>query len=337
VRDASTGQTNIMSCGFLWLCQGYYRHSEGYTPEWPGMASFKGQIIHPQKWPEGLSTLGKRVVVIGSGATAATLIPALADKCAHATMLQRSPTYFRTAANANELANTLRALDVSQEWTHEIVRRKILFDQAAYIKRSKQEPEVVKRELIDNVRTFLGEDFDVEKHFMPSYRPWQQRLAYVPDGDLFRAIAAKKASVVTDNIDCFTESGIKLKSGEVLPADIIVTATGSNMNVLGDISFTVDGKPLDFHQTVTYRGAMFSGVPNFVWTLGYARASWTLRVDLLGDFVCRMLKQMAAQKVGVVTPVFQADAEHASPPSQALGRQRQLQCGLHVAHFAFDA
>ena len=306
VRDGSTGKTQSVSCGFLWMCQGYYRHGEGFTPEWPSMETFKGQIIHPQTWPENQNLEGKRVVVIGSGATAATLVPAIADKCAHVTMLQRSPTYFRTAPNANELANTLRELDVPQEWTHEIVRRKSLSDQSAFTKRAMLEPEVVKQELIANVRSFLGEDFDVEKHFAPSYRPWQQRLAYIPNGDLFQAIAAKKATVVTDDIECFTEGGIKLKSGEVLPADIIVTATGFHLSAMGEIPFAVDGKPVDFHQTVIYRGTMFSGVPNMAWMFGYLRASWTLRVDLLGDYVCRLLKQMSDKKMGVVTPVFEA-------------------------------
>lgn len=312
VRDGGTGNTQNFTCNFLWMCQGYYRHGKGFTPVWPGMDDFKGSIIHPQTWPDDLDYTGKRVVVIGSGATAATLVPAIADKCAHVTMLQRSPTYFRTAANANELANTLRELKVPQEWTHEIVRRKVLFDQSAFTKRAMQEPNIVKQELIENVRTFLGPDFDVERHFAPSYRPWQQRLAYIPNGDLFQAIADKKASVVTDSIECFTAEGIQLKSGEVLPADIIVTATGFHLSSPGEIPFTVDGKLVDFHQTVTYRGTMFSGVPNMAWMFGYLRASWTLRVDLLGDYVCRILKQMDDKKMGVVTPVFQA--EKASSP-----------------------
>ncbi len=306
VRDGATNKVKHCSCNFLWMCQGYYRHGEGFTPVWPGMETFKGQIIHPQTWPENLNCEGKRVVVIGSGATAATLVPAIADKCAHVTMLQRSPTYFRTAPNANELANTLRELEVPQEWTHEIVRRKSLLDQSTFTKRAMQEPEVVKQELIENVRSFLGKEFDVEKHFAPSYRPWQQRLAYIPDGELFKAIAEKKASVVTDHIECFTSEGIKLKSGETLPADIIVTATGFHLSSPGEIAFTVDGKPVDFHKTVIYRGTMFSGVPNMAWMFGYLRASWTLRVDLLGDYVCRMLNQMSTQGSGVVTPQLRA-------------------------------
>ena len=310
VRDGLTDQVKRFSCNFLWMCQGYYRHGKGYTPEWPGMADFGGQMVHPQTWPADLAYKGKRIVVIGSGATAATLVPAIADDCEHVTMLQRSPTYFRTAANANEMADTLRQLDIPQEWTHEIVRRKVLFDQSAFTKRAMLEPDVVKRELVENVRSYLGDSFDVEKHFSPHYRPWQQRLAFIPDADLFRAVAAGKASVVTDDIACFTANGIKLKSGVELPADIIVTATGFHLSSPGEIPFTVDGQKLDFHKTVIYRGTMFSGVPNMAWMFGYLRASWTLRVDLLGDYVCRMLNQMGAQGLGVVTPTLRAsDAE----------------------------
>ena len=306
VLDGTTKQLKHISCNFLWMCQGYYRHGEGYTPEWPGMENFAGKIVHPQTWPENLAYKGKRVVVIGSGATAATLVPAIAPDCEHVTMLQRSPTYFRTAANANELANTLRQLDVPQEWIHEIVRRKVLFDQSAFTKRAMLEPDVVKQELIENVRSYLGKDFDVEKHFSPHYRPWQQRLAFIPDADLFHAVASGKASVVTDAIECFTATGIKLKSGVELPADIIVTATGFHLSSPGEIPFTVDGKLLDFHKTVIYRGTMFSGVPNMAWMFGYLRASWTLRVDLLGDYVCRMLNDMGKQGSSVVTPTLRS-------------------------------
>ncbi len=289
---SDTGEARRFTTNFLWMCQGYYRHSEGYTPEWPGLDRFQGQIVHPQTWPQDIDLAGKNVVVIGSGATAATLIPAIANECGHVTMLQRSPTYFIPGRNANDLADTLRELQVDESWIHEIVRRKILFDQAKFTQRSFEEPEAVKRELIGMVRAYLGPDFDVETHFTPRYRPWRQRIAFVPDGDIFRGIRAGKASVVTDEIECFTERGILLKSGEELRADIIVTATGFNMNVLGDIDFTVDGKSLVFSDTVTYRGMMFTGLPNLVWVFGYFRASWTLRADLVADFVCRLLAHM---------------------------------------------
>jgi cation diffusion facilitator CzcD-associated flavoprotein CzcO len=304
-----TGEGVSFTANFLWMCQGYYRHSQGYTPEWDGMESFEGPIVHPQTWPEDLDYKDKNVVVIGSGATAATLIPAIAGDCAHVTMLQRSPTYFIPGRNVNELADQLRVLDIDESWIHEITRRKILHDQAAITQLSFEQPEVLKAELIKGVRHYLGPDFDVEKHFTPRYRPWQQRIAFVPDGDVFKGIASGKASVVTDEIDRFTERGIRLKSGEELEADIIVTATGFNLSVLGDINFAIDGQPLDFSKTVTYRGMMFTGVPNMLWIFGYFRASWTLRVDLLGDFVCRLLNHMEKKGLKRVEPVLRPEDE----------------------------
>ena len=287
---------------FLWMCQGYYRHSEGYTPEWSGMENFKGQIVHPQNWPETLDYAGKNVVVIGSGATAATLVPAIAPECGHVTMLQRSPTYFRIGRNAIPLAEELRALKIDEAWIHEIVRKKILQEQDMFARRSVTEPEVVKQELLSGVRAYMGPDYDVESHFLPSYRPWRQRIAFIPDGDLFQEIKGGKASMVTDEIDRFTDTGILLKSGKVLAADIIITATGFNLNVLGDIDFAIDDKPLVFSDTVTYRGMLFTGVPNLAWVFGYFRASWTLRADLVGDFVCRLLNHMEEKGVTRVTP-----------------------------------
>ena len=294
------------TANFLWMCQGYYRHSEGYTPTWDGMADFKGQIIHPQTWPESLDYKGKNVIVIGSGATAATLVPAIAGDCAHVTMLQRSPTYFRTGRNAIALAEELRALQVQEEWIHEIVRKKILYEQDIFTRRSFTEPEKVKQELLGAVRAELGPDYDL-KHFTPSYRPWRQRIAFVPDADLFRGIASGKASVVTGEIERFTETGIQLKSGDALEADIIITATGFHLNVLGDIAFSIDGEPLDFSKTVTYRGMMFTGIPNMAWVFGYFRASWTLRADLVGDFVCRLLNHMKHKGARSVVPTLRPE------------------------------
>ena len=300
--NTATGEPVRFTANFLWMCQGYYRHSEGYTPEWHGMETFKGTIVHPQTWPEDLDYTGKNVVVIGSGATAATLIPAMAEDVGHVTMLQRSPTYFSTGRNAIEIADELRALAIDETWIHEIVRRKILHDQSVFTRRAFSEPETVKRELLGAVRAYLGPDYDVDTHFTPRYRPWRQRIAFIPDGDLFQGIRTGKASVVTDEIERFVETGILLKSGKRLDADIIVTATGFNLNVLGDIDFAIDGKPLDFADTVTYRGMMFTGIPNMVWVFGYFRASWTLRADLVGDFVCRLLNHMKQKGAKRVTP-----------------------------------
>ena len=302
-----TGEEIFFTAKFLWMCQGYYRHAEGYTPEWPGMARFAGSIVHPQTWPEDLEYAGKNVVVIGSGATAATLIPAIAPQCRHVTMLQRSPTFYRTGRNAIEIADELRALQIDETWIHQIVRRKILHDQAIFTRRSFIEPEAVKQELLSAVRGYLGPDYDVDTHFTPHYRPWRQRIAFIPDGDFLQAIAAGTASVLTDEIETFTETGLLLKSGKSLDADIIVTATGFNLSVLGDIAFTIDGESLDLADTVTYRGMMFTGVPNMAWVFGYFRASWTLRADLVADFVCRLINHMKVKGASRVTPELRAE------------------------------
>ncbi len=302
VHRLDTGERFGLSARFLWMCQGYYRHDVGYTPRWPGMDDFRGRIVHPQTWPEDLELAGRRVVVIGSGATAATLVPAIAGSCAHVTMLQRSPTWFITGRNANALADTLRELDLPPEWIHEIVRRKILFDQAALQKRSVEDPDGLARDLLANVRALVGRVVDVDTHFKPRYRPWSQRIAFVPDGDLFEAVRAGTASVVTDRIERFVDRGIELVSGQVLEADVIVTATGFELSVMGDIPFDVDGRPVDFSETVGWRGTMFTGVPNMAWVFGYFRASWTLRVDILADFVCRLLAHMEAKGATRVEP-----------------------------------
>jgi cation diffusion facilitator CzcD-associated flavoprotein CzcO len=297
------------TCGFLWMCQGYYRHAEGYTPDWPDMDRFKGRIVHPQTWPEDLDYEDKRVVVIGSGATAATLVPAMADDCAHVTLLQRSPTYFFPGRNRNRLADMLRELNIDETWIHEIVRRKIVFDQRLFVHRALNEPDAAKQDLLAGVAAYLPED-DVARHFTPTYKPWRQRIAYVPDGDLFESLRSGKASVVTDHIDRFTEKGIRLKSGQELEADIVVTATGFNMSVMGDIAFAIDGRPVDFADTVTYRGMMFTGVPNMLWVLGYFRgASWTLKADLVSDFVCRLLNHMAERGAARVTVALRPEDE----------------------------
>lgn len=307
VMRSDTGEAVRFTTNFLWMCQGYYRHSQGYTPAWDGMDSFKGRIVHPQNWPDDLDYAGKTVIVIGSGATAATLIPAIANECAHVTMLQRSPTWFRAGRNAIEIADELRTLQVDETWIHEIVRRKILHEQSVFTARSFSEPEKVKQDLLGVVRAYLGPDYDVATHFTPRYRPWRQRIAFIPDGDLFAGIRDGKASVVTDEIERFTETGILCKSGKQIDADIIVTATGFNLNVLGDIAFSIDGQPLVFSDTVTYRGMMFTGVPNMAWVFGYFRASWTLRADLVADFVCRLLNHMQATGARMVTPTLRPE------------------------------
>lgn len=296
------GAERTFTCSFLWMCQGYYRHSSGYTPEWDGMEDFDGQIVHPQTWPNDLDYADKKVVVIGSGATAATLIPAMSDDAGHVTMLQRSPTYFSTGRNVDELADMLRELEIDETWIHEIVRRRAIADGNIISTMAFEDPEALKQQLFEAIREIIDDEALIKEHFTPNYLPWRQRIAKVPDGDLFHAIARGDASVVTDHIERFTPEGILLKSGETLEADIVVTATGFDLNVLGDIAFTIDDKPLDFHETVSYRGTMFTGIPNMAWVFGYFRASWTLRADMIGDFVCRLLKHMDGKDASVVVP-----------------------------------
>ena len=301
VTNSATGEALRFSCNFLWMCQGYYRFDGGYTPEWPGMDRYRGRIVHPMVWPDDLDYQGKRVLCIGSGATTATVVPAIAEDCEHVTVLQRSPTYFWTGRNANEVADMLRELEVDETWIHEIVRRKILHDQQAVTQLSFEAPDFLRDELLKNVEAHLPDGYDMS-HFTPSYRPWQQRLAFVPDGDLFAGIRAGKASMVTDEIESFTETGVVTKGGDTIDADTVITATGFNLSILGDIVFSRDGEPIDFAETVTWRGMMFTGVPNLLWVFGYFRASWTLRADLIADLVCRLLDTMEARGATKVVP-----------------------------------
>jgi len=291
-RKADGAQV-VFTANFLWMCQGYYDHETPYLPNWPGMANYKGLLVHAQLWDPKIDYKGKKVLVIGSGATAATVIPEFAKDAAHVTMLQRSPTYFYCSENKNELADRLREVGIDEPTVHRVVRAQIMHDQDVITKRCIAEPDVVFEELKMLVRAFTGkEDFPFEPHFTPKYRPWQQRLAFCPEGDIFRAAVAGKLTVVTDELDTFTETGVRTRDGTEIEADIIIAATGFNLLMMGGIPFTVDGQPVDWHDTVNYRGMMFTGVPNMVWVMGYFRASWTLRVDMLGDFVCDLLKTM---------------------------------------------
>lgn len=301
VTNKTSGDTLSFTTNFLWMNQGYYEHEKGYIPQWDNMDAYQGDIIHPQNWPEDLDYKDKNIVVIGSGATAATIAPNIAKAVKKVTILQRSPTYFFPRKNENEMADTLRALEVEESVVHDIVRRSILKEQKDFIDLAQHYPDAVKQGLIDGVAACLPEDFDVKTHFTPSYNPWRQRIAVVPDGDIFTGIKAGKADIVTDTIDKFTEKGILLNSGKELQADIILSATGFNLSVLGGIQFSRNGELIDFAKCVTYRGMMFTGIPNMVWVMGYFRASWTLRVDLLGDYVCRLLKHMDEKHVKQVT------------------------------------
>jgi cation diffusion facilitator CzcD-associated flavoprotein CzcO len=299
--DGATGETVTFTAGFVWMCQGYYRHGEGYKPTWEGMDDFEGEILHPPEWPDDVDLTDKKVVVIGSGATAATLIPAIAGQAEHVTMLQRTPTFMIGRPNKNDLADQLRDLDIPPEWTHEIVRRQML-KMTEMMSGRGVDPEMMRAFILNAIKAELPEDFDVERHFNAPYRPWQQRLAILPDGDLFKAIKAGKADVVTDSIERFTAKGIEIGSGELLEADVVITATGFDLAIMGDIDFRVDGEQVDVAESVTYRGIMFTGLPNLAYVFGYFRASWTLRADIISDFVCRLLGHMEEVGASVVVP-----------------------------------
>ncbi|SDG04996.1 flavin-containing monooxygenase [Pseudonocardia oroxyli] len=307
-----TGETVHIAARFLWMNQGYYDHANGYRPDWAGLELFDGDVVHPQHWPDDLDVSGKHVIVIGSGATAASLIPALTDTAGHVTMLQRSPTYFTSRPRTHELAVTLAKLDVPAAWQHEIMRRQFIADRAELIAMSVDRNEDLRTLLIEEARRQLPAGYDVERHFAPRYRPLQQRTAAVPDGDLFATIREGRASVVTDTIDHFDKSGIVLTSGEHLDADVVVTATGLVVSLFGGIDFAVDGTRIDPSEQVTYRGLMITELPNFAYTFGYFRWSWTLRAELVAGFVNRLLTHL--DRTGAESVVPRLRAEDADMP-----------------------
>lgn len=290
------------TCDFLWMCSGYYRYSEGYTPDFPGANQFRGQIIHPQNWPENLDYSGKKIVVIGSGATAVTLIPSMTDKAAHVTMLQRSPSWFFSLPQSSSAAEALARV-LPRALAYRLVRWwRIVFQQIMY-KMIRANPEKAGERLLNLVREQLPVGYDVEKHFHPRYNPWDQRLCVVPDGDLFKTISAGRASVETDEIETFTESGVRLKSGKTLAADIIVTATGLTLETMGGAKASVDGRVVNLGDTFTYRGFACSGLPNLAFVFGYTNSSWTLRADLISHYVCRLINFMDKHGYDIATPV----------------------------------
>jgi len=290
-----------LTCNFLFCCAGYYRYSAGHLPELPNTARFAGRIIHPQAWPEDLDYAGKRIIVIGSGATAVTLVPAMAKTAAHVTMLQRSPTYVISKPEQDSIANFLRRI-MPAMWAYRLSRWKNVSFMTYIYQLSRRFPNFVKQRLIRKARKRLGPDFDVDTHFTPRYRPWEQRMCLIPDADMFEAIKSGRAGVVTDQIETFTEKGILLKSGKELEADIIVTATGLAMQAFGGMELTVDKQRVDPGQVLAYKGVMISGVPNFASVFGYINASWTLKADLICNYVCRLLNFMDRKGVRQVTP-----------------------------------
>jgi monooxygenase len=297
----ANGDIRQMRCNFLFMCAGYYNYAAGYKPEFPDEACYAGRIVHPQHWTQDIDTVGKRVVVIGSGATAVTLVPAIAEHAAHVTMLQRSPTYVVARPAADAVANRLRK-HLPAMAAYRLTRWKNVALGIFFYRLSRRRPELMKQRIIAGVRHALGPDYDVGTHFTPSYKPWDQRLCLAPDGDLFDAIRSGRASIVTDHIARFTETGLLLKSGARLDADLIVTATGLNLEVLGGMRVTVDGALVDLSRTMNYKGMMFSDVPNMASSFGYTNASWTLKSDLTARYVCRLLNHMDRMGMRQCTP-----------------------------------
>ncbi len=289
------------TCDFLYMCSGYYDYDAGYTPQWENMEAFTGRFVHPQAWPQDLSVEGQKVVIIGSGATAVTLVPELAKEAAHVTMLQRSPSYIATQPAEDTFAKRLHRT-LPHRLAHRLVRWKNLLYSMYIYQMARRAPGLVKRSLVGLVRDALGPDYDVKTHFTPRYDPWDQRLCVAPDGDFFETIKSRRASVVTDTITTFTETGLRLASGEHLEADVVVSATGLQLKMIGGVQLSVDGVPVDVPNVLSYKGAMYSGVPNFASALGYTNASWTLKCELISKFVCRLLTYMDEHGYTVCTP-----------------------------------
>jgi cation diffusion facilitator CzcD-associated flavoprotein CzcO len=296
-----TGEAVTFTCSFLFCAAGYFRYDEGYTPPLPGAERFAGELVHPQHWPQDLDHAGRRVVVIGSGATAVTLVPALAESAAHVTMLQRSPSYVMTMPGRDPIAAALARV-LPPRARYPVVRWKNVALMTLVYRLSRRRPRLVRALLRAAAVRQLPAGFEVDTHFRPRYEPWDQRMCVVPDGDLFRAISAGRASVVTDRIETFTERGLRLVSGAELEADVVVTATGLNMLALGGLRFAVDGREVALPETMAYRSMMLSGVPNFAYALGYTNASWTLKADLTAEYVCRLLAHLDARGLAIAVP-----------------------------------
>lgn len=303
VKNLTSGITESFTCNFLMMCGGYYNYDEGYSPHFENQEQFNGLIIHPQKWPDNLDYKNKKVVVIGSGATAVTIIPAMADQVEHITMLQRSPTYFMSAPDKDMIGNFFKKI-FSQKTAYFLTRWKNILMGNYFYKQCVKNPEKVKEMLINGVRAHLGEDYDIDTHFTPKYKPWDERLCFVPNADMFEAMKSGKASVVTDHIDQFTETGIKLKSGEELTADIIIKATGLNLQFLNGIDVKVDNSQINISEKLAYKGRMFNDIPNLACSFGYARASWTLGADLSSEYVCKLLNYMDKHGYDYCSPVI---------------------------------
>lgn len=304
--DTGASETTSVTCSILYVCSGYYEYDAGYTPTWDSLPEYKGHVIHPQAWPEDLDYAGKNITVIGSGATAITLIPSLSEKAGHVTMLQRSPSYVSEMPARDWLAGPTRKA-LGQRISHKIIRWKNIIRTIFYFQLARRFPNYVSEQLRKAASGTIGNAFDVETHFTPAYKPWDQRVCVDKDGEFFRTLGSGKASIVTDTIDRFVEEGIKLSSGETLKSDIIITATGLVMKFLGGMKITVDGKPVHLPDTYMYKGMSFSGIPNLCYSIGYTNASWTLKCELIARYTCRLINTMDRKGLKIMTPIAPSD------------------------------
>ena len=312
IECSETGSSETLTCGYLFMCSGYYNYDGGYLPDFKGYGDYTGTIAHPQQWPQDLDYAGKQVIVIGSGATAVTVVPAMAESAAHVTMLQRSPSYVASRPQQDKIANGLRKF--LPAWlAYKMTRVKNVLLNIIFFNLARKYPAKTKAKLVGMVQEELGPDYDVATHFKPTYNPWDQRLCAVPDADLFQVIRKKQASVVTDHIDHFTAKGIMLQSGKELIADIIVPATGLVLQSLGGMQLVVDGEPVDIGSTTNYKGMSLSNVPNFAWTVGYTNSSWTLKADLTASYVCRLLNYMDKHDHQICVAKLDGEAPNSAP------------------------
>ncbi len=298
VLDVITGQESIYTCKFIFGCSGYYNYDKGYTPKFKNQSKFEGLIIHPQKWPENFNPSNKKIVVIGSGATAVTIVPELASKASHVTMLQRSPSYIGKWPNKDKVGNLIKSV-FSKKIAHNLIRFKNILIQIFFFNLCRYFPERMKKNIINDAKKQLG-DFPVDPHFKPNYNPWEQRFCIAPDGDFFKAIRNHKASIITEHIDSFTKNGILLKSGKIIEADTIITATGLNLLAFGGVKIKIDSKPFDVSKSFVYKGVMLSNLPNFFIFVGYTNASWTLKIDLTNEYISRVLNYLEKQNYNAI-------------------------------------
>ena len=327
IQHSQTGAQRQISCKFLLMCSGYYRYDRGYMPAWKDMDRFQGTIIHPQAWRDDLECAGKRIIVIGSGATAVTMAPALAEQAQHVTILQRSPSYIVSAPSIDQAALTMRRR-LPVQLANWLTRWRLILRGQYQYQIARKQPAAARASILDGVRQALGPDYEIERHFSPAYNVWDQRVCLVPDSDLFHCIKRGKLSMVTSRIEAFEEAGIRLETGELLPADIIVTATGLVMKIMHGVDILVDGQPVELGDTLSYKGMMYSGIPNLISTFGYTNASWTLKAELICEYACRLLRHMERRGYASCAPRLYGDVERDAYVDFTSGYVRRALDGL---------